>query len=49
MMNWYYVPPDDNIFNEMKQAAMSIWGSYDDTFGYASEKIARGVYSALER
>ena len=36
----YYDAPSDKIFNEMKQCAIKIWQSYDDTYGYASEKIA---------
>lgn len=35
----YYDAPSDEIFNEIKQAAIEIWQTYDDTFGYASEKI----------
>jgi hypothetical protein len=32
--------PSAEIFNEMKKAAIEIWQTYDDTCGYASEKIA---------
>lgn len=32
--------PSDKIFNEIKDAAIEIWKTYDDTYGYASEKIA---------
>lgn len=32
--------PSTEIFNEMKKAAIEIWQTYDDTYGYASEKIA---------
>jgi len=35
----YYEAPSDEIFNEIKEKAIEIWGSYDDQFGYASEKI----------
>lgn len=28
-------------FAELQQTAISIWGKYDDTFGYATEKIDR--------
>jgi hypothetical protein len=35
----YYDAPSDEIFNEIKQAAIEIWQTYDDTYGYASEKI----------
>lgn len=34
-----YKAPSDEIFNEMKQAAIDVWKTYDDTHGYASEKI----------
>lgn len=32
--------PSDEIFNEIKRVAKGIWATYDDTYGYASEKIA---------
>lgn len=35
----YYDAPSDEVFNEIKQAAIEIWKTYDDTYGYASEKI----------
>lgn len=31
--------PSDAIFNEIKEAAIKIWKTYDDTYGYATEKI----------
>jgi hypothetical protein len=31
--------PDIQVFNEMLNKAISIWSTYDDTYGYASEKI----------
>lgn len=37
----YYTPPTDEQFEEIKEKAMDIWITYDDTYGYASEKIAR--------
>ena len=39
--NLYYVAPSDEVFNEVKSAAIKIWQTYDDTYGYASEKINR--------
>jgi hypothetical protein len=36
----YQDAPSEEIFNEIKVAAISIWATYDDTYGYASEKIA---------
>ncbi|MEK0324681.1 MAG: hypothetical protein QQN63_03160, partial [Nitrosopumilus sp.] len=35
----YYTPPSDKIFNEVKSAAIRLWRGYDDTHGYASEKV----------
>jgi hypothetical protein len=35
----YYDTPSDEIFNDIKQKAKSIWLTYDDTHGYATEKI----------
>lgn len=37
----YYTAPPDDVFNEIKEAAIKIWSSYDDTYGYATEKIGR--------
>lgn len=37
----YYKAPSDEIFNEIKGKSIEIWGTYDDTYGYASEKIDR--------
>lgn len=35
----YYTAPDQKYFDELKNAAISIWRQYDDTYGYATEKI----------
>ena len=35
----YYTPPSDLYFRELKARAMEIWKSYDDEFGYATEKV----------
>lgn len=35
----YQDAPSDEIFNEIKEKAIAIWNTYDDTYGYASEKI----------
>lgn len=35
----YYSAPPDNVFQEIKEAALAIWSTYDDTHGYASNKI----------
>jgi len=35
----YYTPPSQEVFEEVKRAAISVWKNYDDTYGYATEKI----------
>jgi hypothetical protein len=35
----YYMPPKDSIFNEVRDRSIDIWNTYDDEFGYATEKI----------
>lgn len=35
----YYSPAGEEIFNDIKQAAIKIWRGYDDTHGYASGKV----------
>ena len=37
----YYTAPTDEIFDDIKQTACKLWLGYDDTHGYATEKIAR--------
>lgn len=37
---WHEEPPID-VFVDMQENAIKIWETYDDTYGYASEKIAR--------
>lgn len=39
MTNLYYKPPKKEYFDEVKIRAISIWASYDNTYGYATEKI----------
>jgi hypothetical protein len=41
MQELYYTPPSNEIFEEMKKLAIGIWSTYDDTYGYATEKIDR--------
>lgn len=31
--------PSVEIFNDMKQAATQIWGTYDNEYGYVDEKL----------
>lgn len=38
-MDDYYTAPSDEVFNEIKERAIEIWQTYDDTYGYATEKI----------
>lgn len=33
--------PSTEIFNEIKEAAIRIWSTYDDTYGYRTEKLTR--------
>lgn len=37
----YYTAPSDEIFEDIKKAAITIWKEYDDTYGYATEKVNR--------
>lgn len=37
----YYDAPSDEVFNEIKEKAIEIWRTYDDTYGYATEKITQ--------
>ena len=37
----YYTPPTDEVFNDVKNNALSIWESYDNTFGYVDKKKER--------
>jgi hypothetical protein len=37
----YYTPPSDNIFDDLKSKAIALWQTYDDSYGYASEKISK--------
>ena len=41
MPTLYYTAPSDEIFEEVKKCAIEVWGAYDDTYGYATEKIVR--------
>lgn len=37
----YYTPPSDELFEEVKAAAIRIWETYDNTYGYVDEKVNR--------
>lgn len=41
MENLYYEAPADHIFEEVKEAAIKTWKTYDNQFGYADEKVSR--------
>jgi len=41
MNNLYYKAPEDKVFKEVKEKAIEIWNTYDDKYGYATEKIGR--------
>ena len=41
MEELYYVAPSNEQFNEVKEKAIEIWKTYDNSFGYADEKIGR--------
>ena len=38
MENLYYTAPSEEIFKEVQDAAVTLWMTYDDTYGYATEK-----------
>lgn len=40
-MDNYYTAPSDEVFNEIKDCAVRIWNTYDDTYGYRTEKLNR--------
>jgi len=35
----YYTPARDTTFNEVKEKSIEIWKTYDDEYGYATEKV----------
>ena len=37
----YYTAPSDEVFNGIKEASIKLWQTYDDQFGYATEKVSR--------
>ena len=36
-----HTTPSDEIFQEMKTAAIEIWNTYNNDFGYVTEKLDR--------
>jgi len=37
----YYLPPTDDVFQDIKESALKIWKTYDDQYGYATAKCGR--------
>jgi len=37
----YYIAPPQKVFDEIKQASIEIWNTYDNQFGYVDEKMSR--------
>jgi hypothetical protein len=35
----YYKSPKDDYFEELRSVCIRYWSTFDDTFGYATEKI----------
>lgn len=33
--------PNTEVFEELRRGAIEVWSTYDDQFGYATEKITR--------
>jgi hypothetical protein len=38
-IEYYYKQPKQEYFDELKSACITVWGVFDDQFGYATEKI----------
>ena len=41
MTRLYYTPPPEECFDDMKQAAISLWSTMGDEPSYSQEKIGR--------
>lgn len=37
----YDIAPPQQIFDEIKRESIKIWETYDNTYGYATEKISQ--------
>jgi len=35
----YYTAPSNEIFNDIKENAIKIWKTYDNTYGYQDENL----------
>ena len=41
MTTLYYTPPTEKQFNEVKEKAIELWNTYDNSHGYVDEKVNR--------
>ena len=41
MTKLYYMPPKDELFNELKEKAIEVWEEYDNEFGYVDDKVSQ--------
>lgn len=39
----YYIAPPDEIFDDIKENAIKLWETYDNSYGYVNEKKGRIV------
>ena len=37
----YYIAPSQEVFDDIKQASIKIWKTYDNEFGYVDEKVGK--------
>ena len=35
----YYKAPSQEVFEDIKQASIKLWQTYDNTYGYVDEKV----------
>lgn len=40
-MNLYYDAPTNEAFEEMKKCAIELWNTYENSYGYATDKVSR--------
>lgn len=41
MSQLYYTPPSQEMFDEVQKQSIAIWRTYDNTYGYADEKVEK--------
>ena len=39
MPKLYYTPPSQEIFEDLRDKAIALWRTYDNSYGYADEKV----------